>query len=297
MMNDYAEYISRNHDKSKILRYMNLLWGLWGRDINRAALFIEEMVCHSGNGSKTIYIDTQKEKWLKEWLKDKQNAIYLKTGSIMLLKDFIEYIINGELANSEILEYIKNYADKQELRNRLVQEHFAIRTIGETEIGITDDGKPLYKKDYFAYRNMPFDDVLYRLEKAVSFVDEEINGTKEQIQVEPHQIPIITGTEQEIAIFAKAISKGYMVQNGNGYKWNLTKSLCAYMCGRLYCGDWIKEDETDYSRELIKGYAQLPRKELKGLFGFDVGANRGTMKEPPRNVYKIEDLFNSKGKP
>lgn len=250
MMNDYAEYISRNHDKSKILRYMNLLWGLWGRDINRVALFIEEMVCRSGNGSKTIYIDPQKQKWLKEWLKDKQNAIYLKTGSIMLLTDFIECIINGELADSEILEYIKCYADKRELRNRLVQEHFVIRTIGETEIGITDDGKPLYKKDYFAYRNMPFDDVLYRLEKAVSFVDEEINGTKEQIQVEPNQ----KLNERAIKCFERAINEGWAEKTCYGYKWKIEKIKLAYIVQEIYNPD---------------GSGRIPYKALEAIFGIN----------------------------
>ena len=39
-------------------------------------------------------------------------------------------------------------------------------------------------------------------------------------------------------VFALAIEKGLMEEVGNHYKWNESKALLAYMCGRIYCGDY-----------------------------------------------------------
>lgn len=109
-------------------------------------------------------------------------------------------------------------------------------------------------------------------------------------------IPTIQNTDKERSVFYKALEKGYMVLIDKCYKWNLSKSLLAYMCGKLYCGDRIKEDDTDYSREYIKGNIQLPAQEVKELFGgVDVASNRYVIKEPPRNNWKIDELFTNKG--
>ena len=39
-------------------------------------------------------------------------------------------------------------------------------------------------------------------------------------------------------IFAKAIEAGYIEEVGSHYSWKGTKALLAYMCGRIYCGDY-----------------------------------------------------------
>ena len=39
-------------------------------------------------------------------------------------------------------------------------------------------------------------------------------------------------------IFAKAIESGYIEEVGSHYSWKGTKALLAYMCGRIYCGDY-----------------------------------------------------------
>lgn len=44
-------------------------------------------------------------------------------------------------------------------------------------------------------------------------------------------------TELARKVFAKAIEAGYMKEDGTHYKWNESKVLLAYMCGRIYCGD------------------------------------------------------------
>lgn len=51
---------------------------------------------------------------------------------------------------------------------------------------------------------------------------------------------VLTGmlhTELAVKVFAKAIEAGYMNEKGSHYKWNDSKVLLAYMCGRIYCGD------------------------------------------------------------
>lgn len=224
----------------------------------------------------------------------------------MFVREFIYKITTGELTKNDILAYAKGCEDIFDLNFEIICEAIRVEAHGDRVISRSYDGSPSYAKDYCLYNGEEFGKVIKRLLMAKECVGSIIQQqrqqrltttTKSDDFIEPHQIPTIIGTEQEINVFTKAIEKRYMMQNGSGYKWNLTKSLCAYMCGRLYCGDRIKEDDVDYSRKLIKGNTQLPRNELKKMFGFNVGENRGTMKEPPRNVYMIEDLFDDKGKP
>lgn len=52
---------------------------------------------------------------------------------------------------------------------------------------------------------------------------------------------VLTGqlkTKLAEEVFAKAIEAGYMKEEGSHYKWNESKVLLAYMCGRIYCGDY-----------------------------------------------------------
>lgn len=112
----------------------------------------------------------------------------------------------------------------------------------------------------------------------------------------PQTILTINDTDKEKLVFGNALQKQYMSLNDGCYKWTLAKSLLAYMCGRLYCGDRIKEDDSDYSKEYIKGNTQMPAQEVKTLFGgVDVASNRYSIKAPPRNSWKVDELFKSNG--
>lgn len=51
-------------------------------------------------------------------------------------------------------------------------------------------------------------------------------------------------TELARKVFAKAIEAGYMKEDGTHYKWNESKVLLAYMCGRIYCGDKPMKNHT-----------------------------------------------------
>lgn len=116
----------------------------------------------------------------------------------------------------------------------------------------------------------------------------------EQEKITP-TIPTIYDADKEKLVFGNALQKQYMSLNNGCYNWILTKSLLAYMCGRLYCGDRIKEDESDYSKKYIKGSTQMPAQEVKTLFGVDVASNRYSLKVPPRNSWKVDELFKNNG--
>lgn len=126
-------------------------------------------------------------------------------------------------------------------------------------------------------------------------------NSPEPQQAQPKQettastIPTINDTDKEKLVFGNALQKQYMSLNNGSYKWTLTKSLLAYMCGRLYCGDRIKEDNSDYSQKYIKGNTQMPAQEVKALFGVDVASNRYVLEKPPRNSWKVDELFKCNG--
>jgi len=134
---------------------------------------------------------------------------------------------------------------------------------------------------------------------------QSLNTEPKQAPPEPQQeskgptastIPTINDTDKEKLVFGNALQKQYMTLNNGCYKWTLTKSLLAYMCGRLFCGDKIKEDDSDYSKEYKKGNTQMPAQEVKALFGgVDVASNRYSIKAPPRNFWKVDALFKNNG--
>ncbi|WP_279147804.1 hypothetical protein [Segatella bryantii] len=132
-------------------------------------------------------------------------------------------------------------------------------------------------------------------------LEESVENAQQPQQAQPKQettastIPTINDTDKEKSVFGKALQKQYMSLNNGSYKWTLTKSLLAYMCGRLYCGDRIKEDNSDYSQNYIKGNTQMPAQEVKALFGVDVASNRYSLKTPPRNSWKVDELFKRNG--
>ena len=107
-------------------------------------------------------------------------------------------------------------------------------------------------------------------------------------------LPRALDTELARKIFSKAIEAGYMVENGSHYKWNESKVLLAYMCGRIYCGD-----KTNYSKLQDKGYWKFggwffPDTELNNLF--DVSglgqsrANRKDLQVPIKSI-EIDNFF------
>ena len=105
-------------------------------------------------------------------------------------------------------------------------------------------------------------------------------------------IPTINGTEAERKVFGMALQKGYMELVDGKYKWNKSKSLLAYMCGRLYCGDRIERVRNE--DVLRRGMSGFPQYECMELFGCDVASyrhqqhNKGTI---PNRFQLINAMF------
>ena len=96
-------------------------------------------------------------------------------------------------------------------------------------------------------------------------------------------------------IFAKAIEAGYITECGSFYKWNNSKVLLAYMCGRIYCGD-----KPNYSKIEEKTFWKFGRQdmfpdaELKVLFQIqDLGQSRANRKDAivPFKSEEIDKFF------
>ena len=107
---------------------------------------------------------------------------------------------------------------------------------------------------------------------------------------EAKDIPTIAKTDKEYLMFGGALLKQYMYLENDHYHWTLSKALLAFMCGYIYCGDYIKEENDN--KELKKGNTQLPVEDVNKLFpGMKVDSNRYVQKAPPRNSWKIEALI------
>ena len=70
-------------------------------------------------------------------------------------------------------------------------------------------------------------------------------------------MPKILDTDTARKVFAKAIEAGYITECGSFYKWNNSKVLLAYMCGRIYCGD-----KSNYSKIEEKTFWKFGRQDM-----------------------------------
>lgn len=96
-------------------------------------------------------------------------------------------------------------------------------------------------------------------------------------------------------VFARAIEKGLMEEVGNHYKWNESKALLAYMCGRIYCGDYPKYSVRDVKSYWMPGRTEFfPESDLNALFEETaLGQSRQNRKGEvvPMGSKKVDDLF------
>lgn len=108
---------------------------------------------------------------------------------------------------------------------------------------------------------------------------------------------VLTGqlkTELAEKVFAQAIEAGYIKEEGSHYKWNESKVLLAYMCGRIYCGDYPERFRMG-TKTYWKFVMELfPDTELCVLFdNSDIGQSRQNRKDltVPKNFQKIDIFF------
>ena len=101
-------------------------------------------------------------------------------------------------------------------------------------------------------------------------------------------------TELAKKVFGKAIEAGYMEECGSHYKWNESKVLLSYMCGRIYCGDYPERLKMETKTYWKFGTELFPDTELCVLFATsDIGQSRQNRKDltVPKNFHKIDIFF------
>lgn len=114
-------------------------------------------------------------------------------------------------------------------------------------------------------------------------------------QAERVVLPERLDTELARTVFARALEAGFMEENGAHYKWELSKALLAYMCGRIYCGDkpeYSEMDEKSFWKYGSSGF--FPDAELSALFEqSELGQSRQNRKDMvvPQKSHKIDKLF------
>lgn len=103
-------------------------------------------------------------------------------------------------------------------------------------------------------------------------------------------------TELAKKVFCKAIEAGYMEECCSHYKWNDSKVLLAYMCGRIYCGDYPERFKMETKTYWKFGMELFPDTELCALFATsDIGQSRQNRKDltVPKNFQKIDIFLSS----
>ena len=106
-------------------------------------------------------------------------------------------------------------------------------------------------------------------------------------------------------IFAKAIEAGYIeevgshyswkgTKAGSHYSWKGTKALLAYMCGRIYCGDYPEYSKYEQKTFWEFGNGLFPDVELNALFEqTGIGQSRQNRRDMPvpNNAGEIDKFF------
>lgn len=121
-----------------------------------------------------------------------------------------------------------------------------------------------------------------------------IADKKETVEAEE----VIINNDNEILdkgepYFTRAIESGLMKQTPNGYEWLTSQVLLAYFCGKIFCGDFVKESRMD-STWKAGNEAFFPEKALAKLFNRpNIGTSRRKQLEgtPPKGYQTIDNLF------
>lgn len=107
-----------------------------------------------------------------------------------------------------------------------------------------------------------------------------------------HPIDTDIGAREELT-YRRALKLGYIqldAQNRHYTKGSASWAAIAYMCGRIYCGDNVRENV--YGDNKLHKADTLPAQQVQELFnGVDIGNHRDQLKNPPRKHNKIDELF------
>lgn len=114
------------------------------------------------------------------------------------------------------------------------------------------------------------------------------------------ELPDNLNTDDAKKMFEKAVKAGLMqpLKDKGGYQWNKGNALLAYFCGKIYCGDRLKQD--DVTKELVikRGGVFFPEAALNSFFLNNKGENiknlgqsRLQILRPPKGYKDIDNLF------
>lgn len=89
------------------------------------------------------------------------------------------------------------------------------------------------------------------------------------------KLPIILSaklTDENKAAFSKAVEEGYIInkegEEGEGtLTWQLSKTLLAYFCGRLFAADYLRYSKSQKKYLWMKGKGKFPAIPLGDTFG------------------------------
>lgn len=113
-------------------------------------------------------------------------------------------------------------------------------------------------------------------------------------------IPDGLNTDEAKKIFPKAVKAGLMqpLSNGSGYQWNRSNAMLAYLCGKIYCEDSLKQDIISKEWMLKRGETFFPETALMSFFVNkekqaikNLGQSRLQMQRPPKGYKDIDKLF------
>ena len=120
----------------------------------------------------------------------------------------------------------------------------------------------------------------------------------EEIQLP--ELPDELNTDEAKRIFSRAVKAGLMqpLSNGSGYQWNKSNAMLAYLCGKIYCGDRLKQDMVSKEWMLKRGETFFPETALMSFFVNkereaikNLGQSRLQMQRPPKGYKDIDKLF------
>ena len=127
-----------------------------------------------------------------------------------------------------------------------------------------------------------------------------LSKEKKEEEMKFPEPPENLNTDKAKRLFKKAVEAGLMqpLNNMSGYQWNKSNALLAYFCGKIYCGDSLKQDAITDEWILKRGGTFFPETDLMSFFVKkenqaikNLGQSRLQMQRPPKGYKDIDRLF------
>lgn len=205
----------------------------------------------------------------------------------MTTKEFISRITDGTLLDNDIALYASKCVDVRVLLNDLYLAKIALDDI---------TGKRFVKNHK---EECLLDNAIGVIEKVFDVHYVEVEEESEDIP-----LPVELNTEKAQIFFKRAIKTGLIteIKPGTSYKFQGSKTLLSYFCGKIYCDDIVEFDDverkyillytSDRKETKILPQKQLPEEALSKLFGVkNLSQSRHqARKHQIRNYQKVDIL-------